>query len=62
MKKPKIHTPKVKTTLPRHEQAARRTRAKAAALPAIPRKRPPTAAPNPRAASASTHSSSANSQ
>ena len=49
MKKPKIHTPKVKTTLPHHEQAARRARAKAVALPAIPRKRPRPTAPNPPA-------------
>lgn len=36
--KTRIRTPKTRTTLPHHEHAARRARAKALALPAVPRK------------------------
>ena len=39
MKKIRIHTPRPQTTLPRHEQAARRARAKTK-RPSVSRKRP----------------------
>jgi len=55
MKKIRIHTPKVKTTLPHHEQKARRARAKTG-RPSVSRKsRRTTAAAPARPADFRTH-------
>ena len=54
MKKVRIHTPRPQTTLPHHEQAARRARAKTG-RPSVSRKSRPTTAAPTRPADFRTH-------